>query len=180
MPKDIDTLSDEALVAEAKLGDECAFGILFDRHFERIFGLAYRLCSTREDARDVAQETFARAARSLESFRGEALFSTWLYRICVNTARGWHRSLARQRVLLEEFYRRRQAETQLDARAQEVLEALDLLPQAEREAVILTMIEGYSHKEVALLVGKAESTISWRVHRAKRKLREVFGELSDG
>ena len=177
---DLESLSDEALVEEAEKGSEQAFGLLFDRHFERIFGLAYKLCSTREDAMDVTQETFANAARSLKTFRGEAPFSAWLSRICVNAARGWHRCLARQRDLLKEFHRRRSAEVYLDAKAREVIEALELLPQIEREIVLLTLVEGYTHREVADLLGKAESTVSWRIFKAKKKLREAFRGENNG
>ena len=85
------TWTDEELVARAKGGDEDSFNQLILRWERPIYALAYRVISREEDARDVVQETFLRAFRALPAFRGQAKFSSWLYRIALNLCRDWVR-----------------------------------------------------------------------------------------
>ncbi len=79
-------LSDEELVARARKGDRPAFAHLVDRHRVSVFNLTFRIVGNREDAEEAAQDVFVRAYRSLDRFRGDARFATWLYRIAVNVS----------------------------------------------------------------------------------------------
>ena len=85
------TLTDEELVARAKAGDLDSFNELVSRWERPIYALAYRTLGREEDARDVVQEAFLRAYRGLKGFKGEAKFSSWLYRITLNLCRDWSR-----------------------------------------------------------------------------------------
>ena len=85
------TRTDEELVARSKTGDTDSFNQLVKRWERPIFALAYRTLGREEDARDVTQETFLRAFRALSGFKGDAKFSSWLYRIALNLCRDWMR-----------------------------------------------------------------------------------------
>src|SRR5688500_9560143 len=89
------TLTDEELVARSKTGDTESFNQLVKRWERPIFALAYRTLGREEDARDVTQETFLRAFRALSGFKGDAKFSSWLYRIALNLCRDWMRKQRR-------------------------------------------------------------------------------------
>src|SRR5205085_3954023 len=88
---------DHRLIADCLRGDSAAFGMLVRRYQDRLYNTVYRLVDNAEDAQDVVQEAFLNAYQSLDSFKGDALFFTWLYRIAVNTAIGYRR---KQRVVL--------------------------------------------------------------------------------
>ena len=81
-----DEISNSELVRKSQLGDKAAFEQLVIRHQDLVFSLAYKLTGNREMANDVAQEAFIRAWKAIEKFRGDSTFSTWIYRITVNTA----------------------------------------------------------------------------------------------
>lgn len=168
-----DETDDETLVVSASNGDAGAFAILFDRYHEMILAFAYRLCLGQSDAQDIAQETFIKAARSLASFRGRSSFRTWLYRIATNTGRDWMRAKMRSEKLGAALAN----ETPDAGHAgghPAVAEALLALPENFREAIVLTFYEGMSHAGAARVLGCAETTVSWRVFRAKRKLRQIL------
>ena len=84
--KHSDEISNSELVRKSQLGDKAAFEQLVIRHKDLVFSLAYKLTGNREMANDVAQEAFIRAWKAIEKFRGDSTFSTWIYRITVNTA----------------------------------------------------------------------------------------------
>src|SRR6266545_3759937 len=95
LPRQMMTWTDEELVARSRTGDTESFNQLVRRWERPIFALAYRTLGREEDARDVTQETFLRAFRALPGFKGDAKFSSWLYRIAVNLCRGWMRKARR-------------------------------------------------------------------------------------
>jgi RNA polymerase sigma-70 factor (ECF subfamily) len=148
-------------------------------HYEQVYALAYRLCGDRADAEDVAQEVFVKAARGWLRFRGEAQPWSWLYRITVHVAADGHkaRRRARNAVRTRQHTRRENASVApadgygFDDRVQA---ALSSLPFRQRVAIVLTACEGMSHREVAELLGCAEVTVSWHVHRSRKKLRQLL------
>jgi RNA polymerase sigma-70 factor (ECF subfamily) len=161
------------LVDRARAGDGRSFEMLFDRYYDMIHAFAYRFCLVETEADDIAQETFIRAARSLPAFRGEASFKNWLYRIAHHAATDWARRAGRQV--------RREAElaneTAIHAQGRfadytPVHQALRQLPSEWRETVALVFFEEMSHAEAARVLGCAETTVSWRIFRAKRALRK--------
>jgi RNA polymerase sigma-70 factor (ECF subfamily) len=159
-----------ALVESAANGDTDAFAQLFNRYYSMIHAFAYRLSLSGTDAEDIAQETFIKAARALPSFRRESSFKNWLYRIAVNTTEDFRRRSARQsRLACELEASAREIERPQDhARLTEALAALaaDL-----RQAIVLVYYEGMNHADAARILGCAETTVSWRVFQAKRRMR---------
>jgi RNA polymerase sigma-70 factor, ECF subfamily len=189
--------SDEVLAAQAAAGDHVAFEALVGRYQARVFRLACRLTSD-TDAPDVLQETFLQVYRHLASFRGEARFATWLYRIATNAAL-MHRRASRRRPAepLDGFLPAFDAsglhaatpaqlsvasriEERLDQRllAGKAREGIARLPDGYREAFVLRDLEDMSTADVAQALGVEPATVRQRVHRARLMLRGFLGELA--
>jgi RNA polymerase sigma-70 factor (ECF subfamily) len=190
--------SDEALAARAASGDEPAFEELVIRYQARAFRLARRLTGDDGDAQDALQEAFLQVHRGLPGFRGEARFSTWLYRIAANAALMQRRTRARRPSESLEAYLPRfdgagqhaatPAELQAPCHAEEILDrqvlarkaraAVDQLPDLYREAFILRDLEELPTAEVAEVLGLEAATVRQRVHRARLMLRGYLGALA--
>ena len=176
--------TDEELVARSMAGDNDSFNQLVRRWERPIFALAYRTLGREEDARDVCQETFLRAFRALSGFKGEAKFSSWLYRIALNLCRDWIRREKRaplvaipdgmdaQELAID---RRETASVEdLAARAElsrEVAAAMELLPAEQRTAIILKEYHGLTFQEIADLMSCPLSTAKTRVYQGLTSLR---------
>ena len=159
------TWTDEELVAKSKTGDLDSFNQLVKRWERPIFALAYRTLGREEDARDVTQETFLRAFRALAGFKGDAKFSSWLYRIALNLCRDWMRKERRtplvavpEGVELQDLAAEGgpvASVEDLAARAEltrGVARAMELLPAEQRQAIILKEYHGLTFQEIADLM----------------------------
>lgn len=179
--------SDRDLVDRARAGDSEAFGVLVRRHQKRIYRLALHLLRTGAEAEDVTQETFVRAYQALDRFDGRSEPYTWLYRICVNLSLNQLRSRKAQRIStpvddarIESFLHEDRPSQGRDpsAAAQDrqlaiaLAEGIDALSETLRTTLVLVCIEGMPHEEAAKVLGCPEGTVAWRVHEARRKLRE--------
>lgn len=173
------------LIARARGGDRAAFGALVRAHQDEVYTLARRLVGDPHLAADVAQEAFIRAWRALPNFRGDAKFSTWIYRITVNTSWTHKKRAGRHRAsAIEDHY---DLAAPVDAThpevAGELLElrgklrtALDRLPAAQREVVVLKDIYGWSHTEIADSMGISVTAAKVRLHRARARLAKDLEE----
>jgi len=164
------------LVTGAQSGDAKSFEVLFNRYYNMIHAFAYRVCLVETEADDIAQETFIRAARGISSYRATASFKNWLYRVAHNALIDWGRQAARQR------HKENQFAAELESRSQartpdyaDIHAALKQLSPDLREAVALVYFEEMNHREAAEAVGCAETTISWRIFRAKSVLKKLLG-----
>lgn len=171
--------SDLELVRLARDGDSLALERLFERHYRTAYRVAYRWCGSRQDAEDVAQETFIKVVRALRTFRENSSFTTWLYRIVVNTAMDLHRRNAARSRLAEDGGLPGTPETMTaadppDCTAERAWAAVGLLPEKQRAALLLVFSEGLSHREAAAVLGCPEVTVSWRIHQARRKLGKMM------
>lgn len=173
---------DEAnLVAAAKAGDEGAFAELVRLTHTSTYTMAYRLMGNEDDARDVVQDVYLRAFRSLKRFRGDARFSTWLYRITANSAathlarrkKDRHDEIGPEEAVADS---RPDSDPQLRAEAgvlrDRVNSALAELPEKLRAVVVLRDVYDMSHESIAEELGISEAAAKVRLHRARRKLRE--------
>jgi RNA polymerase sigma-70 factor, ECF subfamily len=181
--------TDEELVARSKSGDTESFNQLVKRWERPIFALAYRTLGREEDARDVTQETFLRAFRALGGFKGDAKFSSWLYRIALNLCRDWMRKERRAPVVAvpegvevdELAADQGPTETveDLAARAElgrEVAKAMEFLPAEQRQAIILKEYHGLTFQEIADLMRCPLSTVKTRVYQGLSTLRKQLAE----
>lgn len=183
-------VDDTELVAAAQAGDREAFDELVRRTYSDMFTLARRLTGNEEDARDVTQDAYLRAWRGIGKFRGEAQFSTWLYRITANAANTHLRRRRRLRAEpLDEF--NDPPEVRREVQPAEVVEAADLLdrvavaidelPEKLRQVVVLRDVYGLSHDAIGEELGISVTAAKVRLHRARRKLHEaVYGPADAG
>jgi len=188
------TLTDDELVARSVGGDAESFNQLILRWERPIYALAYRVIGREEDARDVCQETFLRAFRALPGFKGQAKFSSWLYRIALNLCRDWIRRQRRAPVTqmpedvdlgefaaergpvesIEELVSRRE----LSAIVEEVMARL---PEEQRTAIILKEYHGMTFQEIADMQGCPLSTVKTRLYQGLlvvRRQLEKHGQLT--
>jgi len=167
---------DTELINAAQRGDRQAFATLIDRHYDLIYPIAYHHIRSAEDAADIAQDTCVKLASKLTSFRFESKFSTWLYRLTANTAKDWQRRTVRRREQALPEHQEFKApgpspERQVAAR--EGLAAIEALPEKLKAAVLLVFRDGLNHREAAEHLGCAETTVSWRIHEARKLLAEA-------
>ena len=191
--------SDEVLAACAVAGDSSAFEALVVRYQRRVFRLACRLTSD-TDAPDIVQDTFLQAYRGLATFRGQAKFSTWLYRIATNASLMSRRTRARRPAEpLDAFLPRFDADGQLEetpdalrvaCRVEELLDrralagkaqaAIERLPDLYREAFVLRDLEELPTADVAQVLSVDPATVRQRVHRARLLVRGYLTAVAGG
>lgn len=173
-------MADLDLARNAAGGDRASFSALVERHYGFIFRLAYRLTGHRADAEDVAQEVCARLGRAIRDYRGGAAFTTWLYAIVVNAVRDLGRKSARESAKAEAFgvHALVAGDGEAGLQAEDPVEAMwaavRQLPPKQGEAVTLVYGEGMSHAEASDLMGCSEATVSWHIHEAKKRLRQIM------
>ncbi len=182
---------DLAWVARVQQGDIDAFKLLVQKYRARLYSVLYNMTSNREDAADLAQETFVKAFRSIGRFHSKSKFYTWLYRIGINTAvNHLKRNRFRRLFSLEPLREDVSQDEALSALAdpqdpsatmaagkelQEKLnEALQKLSNKHRTVVVLFEIEGLSHAEIAQVMGCSQGTVRSRLHYAKEQLQSYL------
>jgi RNA polymerase sigma-70 factor (ECF subfamily) len=178
------TRTDEELVARAQGGDIESFNQLIVRWERPIYALAYRVIGKEEDARDVCQDAFLRAYRALPGFKGQAKFSSWLYRIALNLCRDWIRRQRRAPVSqlpedmdaielasekgpvesIEDLVARRELSAIVEA-------AMSELSEEQRTAIILKEYHGMTFQEIADMQGCPLSTVKTRLYQGLSLLR---------
>jgi RNA polymerase sigma-70 factor (ECF subfamily) len=183
---------DHRLIAESLAGSTAAFGELVRRYQDRLYNTVYRLVDNADDALDVVQEAFLNAYQSLGSFKGDALFFTWLYRIAVNTAISQKRKkrvmvridVGREgEAVIEPFdpsdlsrpgHAIEQAEQE-----QHIQQALARLSPEHRTVLVMKDMEGQKYETMAELLGVPIGTIRSRLHRARLELREILAQSEE-
>jgi RNA polymerase sigma-70 factor (ECF subfamily) len=187
-------LDDHSLVQACRAGQTEAFGLLVERHQDRLYPTILRLIGSAEDAEDVLQDAFVRAFEKLEQFHGESSFYTWIYRIAVNLAlsgyrrrrvRGTYRPMRNGEVPSGEG----PADVSLDAdptaaleraeRERAVESALNKLGPEHRAVVILKDFDGHRYEEISAILGVPVGTVRSRLHRARCELRDHLRSLVD-
>src|SRR4249920_2225998 len=183
------TWSDEELVSRSIGGDAESFNQLVLRWERPIYALAYRQIGRDEDARDVCQDTFLRAYRALNGFRGQAKFSSWLYRIALNLCRDWMRRERRTPVVqapedmdLMDLAAARGPSESIEDRigrndlSRAVERAMAILPEEQRAAIVLKEYHGLTFQEIADLVGCPLSTVKTRLYQGLTVLRRELAK----
>jgi RNA polymerase sigma-70 factor (ECF subfamily) len=187
---------DAGWVAAFQKGDKKAFDRLVLKYQRTVFNVCYRFLGNYDDANDSAQETFVKVYRSLKRFRGDARFSTWLYRIAVNTCKNRVGSLA---------FRMGRKTERIDAPKDEdgdrggrepasenaypngayerkekmrrIQKAIDTLPADQKSIVILRDIEGLTYEEIGGITGLRPGTVKSRLSRARHQLRNLLKDV---
>ncbi len=185
------TASDHELLDRCRAGDEEAFDDLVRRHQQRAFNVAFQFLRDREDATEVAQDAFVRIYRSVDNFRGECEFTTWLHQIVVNLARNKHRWWKRRgrqsSVSLDSPVEMADGEAPMqiaasgDAPDVETVKAefvellsrrMEELPRKLREVLVFRNVENLSYEQIAVVLDCSIGTVKSRIARAREALRE--------
>ncbi len=176
-------LDDKELVTASKAGDQDAFAQLVQRHQRRVFNLVFRMLQQYEEANEVTQETFLAAWQGLPSFRGDARFSTWLYRIAYNCSLKQLEQRKRDNALqvavqaeqsLQHEGCDERAEAEMEAHERQVLvrQQLSLLPAKYRIVLVLRHLQEMTYEEMAEILTMPIGTIKTHLFRARNLLKE--------
>lgn len=183
--------SDETLVRLfQQTSDTRYLDALFTRYMGKICGMVRQIVLDGEDAEDVTQEVFIRAARALHRFKGDSRFSTWLYRIAINTSRTFLKKAARRRKVLSTTGELDQQAVSPGPTPDHALRGIELndhlteamreLPPRLRTAVVLVIIEELSPREAARIEGVSTATMYWRIHTARQQLKTALESYYEG
>lgn len=173
--------SERALIAAARKGDMRAFERLYRLYSSKVMGLCLRMTRSRDVAEDCVQQTFIRAWRNLSAFEGRSAFGTWLHRIAVNEVLTQARNHGTRSESDEAAVTAADSDQPDGSRDHDPGDMMDVervlatLPAGSRHVVVLQAIYGYSHEEVADMLGIAVGTCKAQLHRGRRLLRERMG-----
>ena len=173
----MDSYNDIELVGLAKGGQARALEHLFEKYYMTVYRLAYKWCGVTEDAEDIAQDVFVKIVRKLHTFSQQSSFKTWLYRIVINTAKDFGRKRAGKQALEASFVWEQHLHNPAGSggdtvEAGRLMAAIGRLPLKQKEALLLVYGEELSHKETSKVLGCAETTVSWRIFQAKKRLKK--------
>jgi RNA polymerase sigma-70 factor (ECF subfamily) len=168
--------SDTSLARAAANGDGAAFSSLLERHYDRVFRLCFRLTGSAPEAEDLTQDICAALPAKLASFRGDAAFTTWLYRLCVNAAHDRRRRAATHAKAANGWgdweLNRRAANDEATDAVDWLTQTMRALPEDLRDTLAL-ILDDMTHAQAGTVLGVSEGTISWRVSEAKKQLAQL-------
>lgn len=173
-------MTDEEIVGRVRGGETRQFEELVRRHQDAVYGMARRFVGDASDAEDIAQEAFLRVHRGLEGFKGDARFSTWLYRITYNLCADWQRRHARadrrpasleDTAVLEDKRPGFEQGLQDEEQRASVRRAVEALDERYRSVIILLYYQELSYEQIAEVLGVPLKTVETRLYRARRQLR---------
>ena len=176
--------SDFEVIRRVLDGDTAAFDLLVLRYQQTIFRLAHRMTRNAEDARDLAQEAFVQAYRSLAGFQGQSSFSTWLYRIAMNLCLNHLKSSRREDPIEVDGALADDRDDSLatliaDERDRALAAAIEQLPPQQRATLTLRVYQGLSHREIAEVLDCAEGTAKANYFHAIRSLQKRLEPFRD-
>ena len=173
-------MSDETLIKQCQNGDRASFEALLERYYDTIYRFAFRWCEDQTNAQDITQLVCMKLAKSIQQYNFKSSFSTWLYPIVINCAKDFYKSPT-QHNLREEQHEHLDTQTKqtddLHSRriyAHQILEHINSLQEDLKETLVLVYGTGLNHRQVAEQLDIKESTVSWRVHEARKILKQTF------
>ena len=171
------------LVERCKQGDERAWSQLVETTYRDVYALCLRILGDADDAAEATQDAYLKAWRGLQGFRGDSMFSTWLYRVASNAALSKHRSRRRRQAhesgtedeMLTQIAGGASTEDAANARldVNSLDRALATLPEHYRSAVVLKDVYGYSIADIAKQLDCSETAAKVRIHRGRKRLKEI-------
>ena len=188
-------IEEKLIIEKCKRGDQAAFDVLIRAYEKRVYNLAYRLSGSYDDANDISVDAFIRIYQAIKLFRGEANFSTWLFRIVTNIyldrrkrARNKQHLSLEEYIDLEENSVARQIESplptpdavaELRERSDTLQSVINTLPDYQRAMIVLYHTEGKSYEEIAAIMALPLGTVKSRLNRARLVLREKLQPVKE-
>ena len=176
------------LIKKARRGDGRAFSMLIENHERFVFNVVYRITGNAEDARDVSQEAFIKAFKNFESYDESSAFSTWLYRIAVNTAIDYIRKRKKENSISFEDYIVDEKNQKGDSGIEEkviskegvknIISAVNMLDDEFKTVIVLRDMEGMDYKEISDITGLPLGTVKSRLSRGRGKLRQMIEKFN--
>jgi RNA polymerase sigma-70 factor (ECF subfamily) len=182
----MDLKGDILNIEQVLAGKSSAFGYIVDRHKDKAYNLAFRICGNREEAEEIAQDSFLKAYRSLKGFKMKSSFATWLYRIVYNTAISHVRIKKKGILSLEDFpadatdfigSNPSEEEAEKQYRNSLVSFALQKINDEERGLISLYYYEEMSTEEISEVTGISKSNIKVKLFRARQKMMEILTKV---
>ena len=174
---------DRQAILACQRGEREAFDRLVERYQRDVYRLCFRYVNNHHDASDMAQEVFLKAYRALAKFRGDSSFSTWLYRIAVNTCLNFRASRKAPAEELSEHVADGGMPVverlERDQRSQRVRKAVARLPEKQRATLILKVYQDLTHEEVARILGSSVGTVKANLFHALANLRKMLGQEAE-
>jgi RNA polymerase sigma-70 factor (ECF subfamily) len=168
-------LQDPDIIRQVLGGQRHAYALLVERYQHFVFTIALRHVKNREEAEDMAQETFIKAYRSLADFKGDSKFSTWLYVICNNTCTSHTRKKKNDVVSLEDHHDViADSSKENHSRKIVIQKAIDYLPETDAQIITLFYLAEQSLEETGQILGLSLSNVKVRLFRARRKLKDIL------
>ncbi len=168
----------EQLIKKCQAGDSSAFEQLLEMHYETIYRFAYRWSGDQHNAEDITQQACLKLARSIKQYDGRSSFTSWLYPLVINCAKDFYKSPTqhntREEPETDEHESKTNDRTEQRVYAQQILEHIQHLQSDFKDALIMVYGTGLSHADAASKLGVKESTISWRIHQARKLLKQTF------
>ena len=182
----MDYRNDTYYIEQVLEGNINAFSHLVDRHKDKAYNLAFRICGNREEAEEIAQDAFIKAYRSLKNFKKKSSFATWLYRIVYNTAISLVRTRKQRILALEEFpadaadflgFSKNEEEAGEDYRNSLINFALQKIPEEDRGLITLYYYDDLDTEEISKITGINKPGIKVRLFRARKKMADIIGKV---
>ena len=165
------------IIERCRKGDRDAHYQLYKLYSRSMYNIGYRIVNDKDEAEDVLQEAFISAFRSLDHYRGDATFGSWLKRIVVNKAINVLKNRRMERLPDDEKFDIQEEvweEEEFQFSVEQVKKAMEMLPDGYRSVLSLYLLEGYDHGEIAEILGISESTSKSQFNRSKKKLRSIL------
>ena len=168
------------LVKKAQSGNRNAFENLLQEIYDDMYKMAFHFCGNKENAEDITQNACIKLARSLSQFKFRSAFSTWVYRVVINCARDLYSvSKRHQGSEIHENDGQNPCKPDMNAHHNQVMQQIYDLPENEKNAILLVFAQGMSHAQAGKILGCKESTVSWYIHEARKKL-DNFNQKETG
>ena len=172
-------MNNDRLIKRCQKGDKNAFEQLLNEHYDTIYRFAYRWCGDQANAQDITQQACLKLANSITQFEFKSSFNSWLYRLVINCAKDFYKSPKQHNLReeqsddLEQFHN---SGSQFEQRlySQQILEHINTLQDDLKDTLILVFGKGLTHLQAAEQLNIKESTVSWRIHEARKLLKQTF------
>ena len=182
------TNNDQYIIEKIINGDTNAYSVLVDRYKDLVYTLALRMVKNREEAEEVSQDTFIKVYKSLDKFKGDSKFSTWIYKVAYNTCLDRIKKYKKEQlsIQIDEFTERhlKTVETVLDTiekeeKSKAIKQCLELLPSDDAFLLTLFYFEEQSLEEIANIIGLTANNVKVKLFRIRAKLKELMERVSN-